>query len=198
MFFSLQLVDSSIVDLLFLMLWCRQKNTMESLPKEQGHMFDVEEREPNSVLLVDITQYPSCLSNISMCSGFYFILLQFFFVFTSRPCLTFSVRSISLTEYPLTFGGLDTFSRGRDFVISLHLVSLLYLRQFSEEEKRIQVVKVKGFDVFATSDSNVLEQTTSGKLQKERRSFLWGACSLKCSSALKCFLSLHKTSFKVV
>lgn len=51
------------------------------------------------------------------------------------PVWHFQSAQYALTEYPLTFGWLDTFSSGREFIINLHLIGPLNLKHFLEQTK---------------------------------------------------------------
>lgn len=94
------------------------------------------------------------------------------------PVWHFQSAQYPLTEYPLTFGWLDTFSRGREFIINLHLISPLYLKHFLEETKKKKVTGANG----KVQESHLVcwiphhtwmcgRETPSGKSQKHRTPF---------------------------
>lgn len=97
------------------------------------------------------------------------------------PVWHFQSAQYPLTEYPLTFGWLDTFSRGREFIINLHLISPLYLKHFLEETKKKTVTGANG----KVQESHLVcwiphhtwmcgRETPSGKSQKRRTPFNLG------------------------
>lgn len=82
------------------------------------------------------------------------------------PVWHFQSAQYPLTEYPLTFGWLDTFSSGREFIIHLHLRGPLSLKHFLEQEKsREQMAKWSESHLLLlhTLQVDVWEQSPSGK-----------------------------------
>lgn len=95
------------------------------------------------------------------------------------PVWHFQSAQYPLTEYLLTFGWLDTFSRGREFIINLHLISPLYLKHFLEETKKKshrskwQSARVSSSLLDSTSYMNVWERNPFWQVTETQNPILW-------------------------